>query len=73
MRENIIGPALTQEQVTHYNPKDNRCYVRLYVHTADLTTPRDHFESDGYLYDGQSNEMLAYVMQHGRKKERNGI
>jgi hypothetical protein len=37
MNENIIGIALAQEQVSHYDPKSNRCYVELTVHTADMT------------------------------------
>jgi hypothetical protein len=27
LQENLVGTALTKEQVSHYNPKDNRCYV----------------------------------------------
>jgi hypothetical protein len=68
LRDNIIGDALTQEQVSHYNPKDNRCYVRLDVHTADLTTSRENYTEDEYLEDGQTDEMLAYVTQKGEKR-----
>jgi hypothetical protein len=65
---NFIGNALTQEQVSHYNPKDNRCYVKLSVSTADLTTPRENYIEDDYLYDGQSKEILADTFVKGDKK-----
>jgi hypothetical protein len=68
MEGNVIGNALTQEQVSHYNPKDNRCYVKLDVHTANLTTPREDYMDSDYLYDGQSREMLAYISTRGDKR-----
>jgi hypothetical protein len=68
MRESTIGNALTQEHVSHYNPKDNRCYVKLSISSADLRTPRENYENNDYLYDGQSKEMLAYVTRKGEKK-----
>ena len=68
MAENFIGDALTQEQVSHYNPKDNRCYVKLTVSTANLTTPRENYIEDVYLKDGQSKELLADVFYKGEKK-----
>lgn len=67
MQGNLIGNALTQEQVSRYNPKDNRCYVKLTVHTADLTTPREKYEKSDYLVDGQTGVMLAYATQEGQK------
>jgi len=54
---NSIGPALTQEQVSHYDPKTNRCYVELWVHMADLTKFQDY--EARYVFDGQTGEMLA--------------
>ena len=68
LQNNIIGSALTQEQVSHYNPKDNRCYVRLTVSTGDLTTPREKYIQDTYLEDGQSGEMLADTFVKGETK-----
>lgn len=68
MRENFIGVALTQQQISHYNPKDNRCYVELEVSSADLTTPQDKFISDNYLFDGQTGEMLADTTREGQKR-----
>lgn len=68
LQNSMIGNALTQEQVSRYNPKDNRCYVKLSVSTADLTTPRERFLRHDYLDDGQSGEMLAYSYDDGSKK-----
>jgi hypothetical protein len=66
LKGNIIGDALTHDQVSHYNPRDNRCYVSISVSTADLRTPMDKFIYHDYLYDGQTKEMLAYVNREGR-------
>ena len=60
IRENVIGSALTQEQVSRYNATTNRCYVRLEVHAADLDKWQD-IDSSVYLEDGQTKEMLAFV------------
>jgi len=60
LRGNAIGNALTQEEVPRYNSTTNRCYVRLEVHAADLTKFQD-MDYSKYLYDGQTNELLAYV------------
>ena len=57
--KSLIGSALTQSQVSHYNPKTNRCYVELTIQTADYTK-RPGIIS-GYLYDGQTGELLAYT------------
>ncbi len=58
LEENVIGSALAQVQVSHYDPKTNRCYVELDVHMADLSKYEDyHFR---YLHDGQTGEMLAW-------------
>ncbi len=58
MNENIIGIALAQEQVSHYDPKSNRCYVELTVHTADLAHFDDYLAR--YCYDKQTGEILAW-------------
>ena len=63
---NIVGTALTQDQVSHYDPQTNRCYVQLTVQTADLSKLGEYFAT--YLYDGQTGEMLAWArMEHGKK------
>jgi len=50
--------ALAQDQVSHYDPKTNRCYVELDVHQADLTRLDEY--SARYLHDGQTGEILAW-------------
>jgi hypothetical protein len=54
----FIGSALAHEQLSHYDPKSDRCYVELTVHMADLTKYADYYAR--YLYDGQTGEMLAW-------------
>jgi len=68
LERNIIGLALKHEQVSHYNPKDNRCYVKLSVSTADLATPLENYVKNDYLYDGQSRELLADTFVKDRTK-----
>ena len=60
LRENIVGSALTQGQVSRYNPATNRCYVRLEVHALDLTQ-LDEYDYSTYLKDGQTGELLAFT------------
>jgi len=57
LEDSIIGSALTQDQISHYDPRTNRCYVEVTVQTADLTKPDRLIHR--YLYDGQTKEMLA--------------
>ena len=59
MSDNTIGVALSQDQISHYEPKSNRCYIELTVHMADLAHFDDHFSR--YLFDGQTEEMLAWT------------
>ncbi len=61
MDGHVIGSALTQSQVSHYDPSSHRCYVRLDVMTADLTTPPDKAYNAAHLYDAQTGELLATV------------
>jgi hypothetical protein len=61
MDSNVIGPALTQSQVSHYDPRSNRCYVRLDLNTADLSVPPEKALRSSFLYDGQTGEMLATI------------
>lgn len=68
LEENIIERVLTQEQVSRYNPETNRCYVKLSVSTADLSTPQENFVRDEYLYDGQTKELLASAYWKGNTK-----
>ena len=59
---NFVGVALTEDQVSHYDPQTNRCYVQLTVQTADLSKSADYFSTT--LYDGQTGEILR-LRPHG--------
>ena len=56
---NVVGLALSKYQVSHYNPKTNRCHVELTVQSADAT--QELKSMSRYLFDGQTGEMLAYA------------
>jgi hypothetical protein len=56
LEETVVGTALYQSQVSHYEPQTNRCYVELTVQTAD---PSKLIYLHRVLYDGQTKEMLA--------------
>ena len=58
LRQNTVGNALTQSQVSSYNPRTNRCHVELVVQTADLTKAHEYLSRT--LYDGQTGEMLSF-------------
>jgi hypothetical protein len=60
LRDNVIGSALAQEQVSRYNATTNRCYVRLDVHALRLDEWQK-YDTSFNLYDGQTGEMLAYI------------
>jgi hypothetical protein len=61
---NAVGSALTQSQNTYYNPVTNRCFVELTTQSADLS---GNLFSD-YLYDGQTENLLASVTKNAGKK-----
>ncbi len=66
LKADVIGAALAHEATSRYDPKTDRCYVRLDVHTADFTKYAEMNAS--YLYDGQTREILAYASsEHGAK------
>jgi hypothetical protein len=60
----IVGPALTKDIATHYNPKTNRCYAQVTIQPSDLSGG----DSSTYLYDGQTKEMLAFYTNKAGKK-----
>lgn len=68
LQNSLFGPALAQDAISHYNPETNRCYVKLSVHSADPQTPLEDRISDEYLYDGQTQEMLAAATDEEGKK-----
>ncbi len=64
LRDNAIGSALTQEQVSRYNATTNRCYVRLEVHAADLSE-WEKYDYSVFLFDGQTKELLGSTKSVG--------
>jgi hypothetical protein len=69
LRENIIGSALTEEVVSQYNPRTNRCYVLLNVHSKDLSK-FDQFDDSFYLKDGQTKDLLAFYTHRGNDPQK---
>jgi hypothetical protein len=66
--EQAIEPERTKDQVSHYDPRTNRCYVELTIHVADFRSPQ--YQQQRFLLDGQTKEMLASAIlkkdsQHG--------
>jgi hypothetical protein len=68
MKTNIIGSALTQEQVSRYNPTTNRCYVRFEVYPIVLSDS-NQFQRHTSLFDGQTGEFLASYEVKGDGKQ----
>jgi hypothetical protein len=65
LEDNFVGSALTKDQISHYDPRTNRCYVGVTVHKADLNR-MDYINRT--LYDGQTKEMLAFAKIEKDKK-----
>ena len=63
---NSVGNALTQSQVSRYDPIANRCYVELDTHMADL----DRFDEYNArtVFDGQTAELLARIQNQKGKQ-----
>ena len=59
--------ALGISQVSHYEPRTNRCYVEIIIQPAYITPGGQYFVRS--LYDGQTREMLAYAKQEKGKWE----
>jgi hypothetical protein len=59
MKNTVTGDELTKNQVSHYVPKTNRCYVQLTVWNAKLAKGDEYFRE--YLYDGQTGQLLAEI------------
>jgi hypothetical protein len=67
--DSFVGSALTQDQVSHYDPRTSRCYVELIVQTADSTKAFDYLNRK--LFDGQTKELLAFARI--QKESRYGV
>ena len=59
MKDTAISSALKKDQVSHYEPKTNRCYVQLTVWSGDLAKGSEHFQQS--LFDGQTGQELAAI------------
>lgn len=68
LKNTDIADALKKDQVSHYEPKTNRCYVQLTVWNPNLSKGDDYFQQ--YLLDGQTGQVLAAI--HREKGVRSG-
>lgn len=59
MKNTVIAAELKKEQLSHYEPKTNRCYVRLTIWNANLGKENEYFQQ--YLFDGQTGQVLAAI------------
>jgi hypothetical protein len=59
MKNTVISNAQKKDQVSHYEPKTNRCYVQLTVSSADQAKGSEYFQQ--YLFDGQTGQELAAI------------
>lgn len=66
LEETFVGSANTKDQVSHYDPRSNRCYVELIVQAANPKRADEYINRT--LYDGQTKELLAFAkIQKGQK------
>ena len=68
MKNTAIGDGLTKDQLSHYDPKSNRCYVQVTVRNTNPAQGDEHFQQ--YLFDGQTGQMLAAIRREKRGKKR---
>ena len=59
MKNTAVADKLQKNELSHYEPKTNRCYVRLTVWNANLGKGDEYFHQ--YLFDGQTGQMLAAI------------
>ena len=57
MKNTAISSELKKDQVSHYEPKTNRCYVQLTIWSGDLAKGSEYIHQ--YLFDGQTGQELA--------------
>lgn len=64
MKNSVVGDKLQKDELSHYEPKTNRCYVRLTVRNANPSKGDEDFQQ--YLFDGQTGQELAVArLEHG--------
>jgi hypothetical protein len=59
MKNTAIADALAKDQLSHYEPKTNRCYVQLTVQNPNPAKRNEYFRQ--YLFDGQTGQVLAEI------------
>lgn len=57
---------LQKDELSHYEPKTNRCFVRVTVWNANLGKGDEYFHQ--YLFDGQTGQMLAAIRRENGVK-----
>ena len=67
LKQTDIADTLKKDQVSHYEPKTNRCYVQLTVWNPN-PSKGDYFQQS--LLDGQTGQVLAAI--HREKGVRSG-
>jgi hypothetical protein len=72
--ENQFVKALAQTVMSHYDPRTNRCYVRL--NEDMLYLPNKYRQAqdlqESYLFDGQTGESLAHLLVRHDGYDANG-
>jgi hypothetical protein len=63
---NVVKAAVYQEQFSRYDPRTHRCFVEMRVLTIAADEHADR--SGRFLYDGQTQELLAFAEIRNRKK-----
>jgi hypothetical protein len=76
--EDNHGAAVTVDMRSNYDPDSNRCYVELDTTTYDASKPnygRPNYvtENERFLYDGQTEELLAYFINPLGDKQGSGM
>ena len=66
MKNTVAGDDLKKDQLSHYEPKTNRCYVRLTVWNANLGKRDEYYQQ--YLFDGQTGQVLAAIRRENGVK-----
>jgi hypothetical protein len=59
-----VNPSTGEYQISHYEPRTNRCYVRLDRISLESTTS----DYSRLLFDGQTGESLAFVEAKNKNK-----
>src|SRR5262245_51955456 len=58
LEENTVGSALSQSQISNYEPGTNRCYVEI---TTQAIDPSKLDYNSQILFDEQTREILAFA------------